>query len=373
MVQSRFLVKWGMIPQPGRNLQENTTQAASFVAPNDIVLITGAAGFIGQRVVERLQERGFTKIRCLVRSSTPRERLAALRAKGESGNLEIITGDLLSPDDCLKATQDVRLVYHLAAGRGGKSYPDAFLNSVITTRNLLDACVANGVERFLNVGSFVVYSNRNMTSRLHDETSPVEEKPRLRGEAYCYAKAKQDELVMEYGRKHGLRWVLVRPGVVYGPGNLAISGRVGIDTFGVFLHLGGSTQLPLTYVDNCADAIVHCGLTPGIDGEVFDILDGDLPTSRQFLRNYKRAVRRFRSFYVPKALSFLLCRAWQRYSERSQGQLPPVFNVYRWHALWKTTQYSNEKLRTRAGWRQPIPTREAMQHYFAACRGADHD
>ena len=56
------------------------------------------------------------------------------------------------------------------------------------------------------------------------------------------------------------------------------AGRVGIDTFGVFLHLGGSNQIPLTYVDNCADAIALAGLKPGIDGEVFNI-GGDTPVS----------------------------------------------------------------------------------------------
>ena len=58
--------------------------------------------------------------------------------------------------------------------------------------------------------------------------------------------------------------------------------------FGIFLHLGGSNPIPFTYVDNCADAIVLAGLTPGVDGEVFNVVDDNLPTSRQFLRLYKQ-------------------------------------------------------------------------------------
>src|SRR5438874_10347596 len=53
-----------------------------------------------------------------------------------------------------------------------------------------------------------------------------------------------------------------------------------------------SNTIPLTYVDNCADAIVLAGLKPGVDGEVFNVVDDDLPSSRRFLRLYKQNVDR---------------------------------------------------------------------------------
>ncbi len=92
-------------------------------------------------------------------------------------------------------------------------------------------------------------------------------------------------------KEFGTRYVVVRPGSVYGAGKADITGRVGIGTFGFFLHLGGSNTIPFTYVDNCASAIVLAGLVEGVDGEVFNVLDDDLPSSRQFLRLYKKNVR----------------------------------------------------------------------------------
>src|SRR5439155_14002878 len=128
----------------------------------------------------------------------------------------------------------------------------------------LDAAVRYGaLKRFVNVSSFAVYTNRHKSRRrVLDESCPVEPDPRVRGEAYCYAKVKQDELIMDYGRKHAVPYVIVRPGVVYGPDSTGISRRVGSRAFGVFLHLGGSNVIPLTYVDNCADAIVLAGIRP---------------------------------------------------------------------------------------------------------------
>jgi len=172
------------------------------------------------------------------------------------------------------------------------------------------------------------------------------------------------ELVTKYGRKHGIPYVILRPGSVFGPGKTALTGRVGIDTFGLFIHLGGSIRIPLTYVDNCAEALVLAGITPGIDGEVFNIVDDELPRSKDFLRQYKQKVRYFRSVRLPYRLTWLLCYAWEKYSEKSEGQLPPVFNRSRCSAEWKGNYYSNGRLKEKLGWVPRIPMSEALDRFF---------
>jgi nucleoside-diphosphate-sugar epimerase len=340
------------------------------INPNDPVLVTGAAGFIGARVVANLVEKGFRDIRCLVRHSTDLSRLRAIQDKlSEPARIQIITGNLLSTDDCKTVAKDVAVIYHLAAGTGIKSFSEAYLNSVVTTRNLLEAALSDSkLRRFVNLSSFGVYSSRQQPSKVLDEQWPMEEHPESRAEAYCYAKVKQDELVMEYGKTRGLPYVLLRPGNVYGPGKRAIPGRVGIDSFGIYLHLGGSNIIPFTFVDNCADAIVLAGLKKGIDGEVFNILDDNLPSSRQFLRNYKKEVKRFRSIYLPPSLSYFFCFLWEKYSQWSQGQLPPLLTRAEWAAFWKPTRFSNEKLKNRLGWSPKISTEQGMQLFFEGCR-----
>jgi nucleoside-diphosphate-sugar epimerase len=343
------------------------------IGPDDWILVTGATGFIGHRLVRQLLEYGFRNLRCFVRPSADPERIQALRSCSNGARLEFSYGNLLSRNDCAAACKDVAVVFHLAAGRGEKFYADAFINSVVTTRNLMEAGAASGrLMRFVNVSSFSVYSNRRKTAgRLLDESCPVEERPELRGEPYCFAKVKQDEIVREYGERLGIRYVIVRPGAVYGPGNEAISGRVGTSTFGVFLHLGGGNTVPFTYVDNCADAIALAGLKKDVDGEVFNVVDDDLPSSRRFLRLYKQRVRKFRSIYVPHPVSHALCHLWGRYSAWSEGQLPPAFNSARWHAYWKGAKYSNRKAKERLGWTPRVPTTVGLERYFAACRNSE--
>ena len=346
----------------------SATDSDLVIGPKDRILVTGATGFIGSKLVANLLDRGFRNLRCFARPSSAAARVHSLAAFAGVGNVEVMTGNLLSRKDCLAATKDVAVIFHLAAGRGEKSFPDAFMNSVVTTRNLLEASMQHTcLKRFVNVSSFAVYTNRRQTrGRMLDESCPVETEPAIRGDAYSFAKVRQDEIVAEYGKQFGIPCVTVRPGVVYGPGNEAIHPRVGIGTFGLFLHLGGSNAIPLTYVDNCADAIAVAGLTRDTEGEVFNVVDDDLPSSRQFLHLYKRNVKRFKSIYVPHVLSYALCYAWERYAAWSRGQLPPAFNRPRWHANWSKTHYSNAKLKN-IGWNPKVPTAEGLAIYFKAC------
>ena len=344
---------------------------AFIIGPDDPILITGVTGFIGSRLVENLLDRGFRNLRCFARPSSEVARVDALaRRRRDGAGVEVIKGNLLSREDCTTATKDVAVIFHLAAGRGEKSFPDAFMNSVVTTRNLLDACLRDTcLRRFVSISSFTVYTNTQKPRwRLLDESCPVEKRPELRGDAYCFAKVKQDEIVTEYGKRFRIPYVIVRPGHVYGPGNEGITGRVGIGTFGIFLHLGGSNTIPFTYVDNCVEAIVLAGLKKGVDGEVFNVMDDDLPSSRAFLRLYKQNVRRFNSIYVPHFVSYALCWLWEKYANWSEGQLPPVFNRRRWHAYWKKTRYSNERLKARLGWTPKVPMTEGLRRYFQSCR-----
>ncbi len=337
------------------------------IGRDDPVLVTGAAGFIGARVVDSLLRHGFRNIRCFIRPTSDRRRLEKALQSHDSDGCRIVSGNLLSPEDCAKAAEGVRLAIHLVAGRG-KSFPACFQNSVVTTRNLLDALIRHGnLARFVNVSSIAVYSNFGMKrGSVFDEHCGLEDDHEKRFDAYVFGKLKQDELVLKYHEEQGISFTTIRPGVVFGPGKKAIPGLVGIDTFGVFLHMGGGNRVPLTYVDNCADAIVLAGLVPGVDGESFNVIDDDLPRSREFLRAYKKNVGSFWSIRVPYHMAYFMCWLWEKYSTWSSGQLPPVFNRRLCSFAWKGHEYPNEKLKSHLGWSCRVSMDQAMDRYFAS-------
>ena len=344
------------------------TNKEYIIKPTESILVTGAGGFIGSKVVETLLEYGFKKLRCLVRSNRNLSKLKQLAATANV-DIEFIQGNLLSREDCLQISKDTAVIYHLAAGVG-KSFPDCFLNSVITTRNLLDAANQEPtLKRFVNTSSIAVYTNEKIPRRgLLDETCEVDTKFIERNEAYTYGKSKQDEIVLEYAQKYRLPYVIVRPGVVFGPGKLKITDRIVSNTFGIYLHLGLGNTIPLTYVDNCAEAIVLAGLRKNIEGQVFNIIDDDLPTSRQFLRQYKKQVRNITSIPLPYWLWYSFNALWEKYSKWSEGQLPPVFNRATCAIYWKGNTYSNKKAKELLAWQPKVDMKESLNRFFAYMR-----
>jgi nucleoside-diphosphate-sugar epimerase len=344
-----------------------TMNSDYIVSCDERILVTGSNGFIGTKVVEKLLEYGFANLCCFVRPSSYLGGLKNVLAKFDAGrNIELVTGDLLSRDDCQKAAEGISIIYHLAAGME-KSFAGAFMNSALATRNLMDAFLQFGKpKRFVNISSFAVYSNLTLKrGALLDETCPLEDAPQERFDPYGFGKLKQEELVKEYGSKYELPYVILRPGYVFGPGKRELSGRVGNSTFGLFVQVSGAQSLPLTFVDNCAEAIVLAGLKAGINGEVFNVVDDELPTGRQFLKAYRNKAKSLLSIRLPYVVGYTMCLLWEKYSRWSRKQLPPVFNRRRCSAEWKGNRYSNQKLKERLGWKPRVPMDRAMEAFLA--------
>ena len=339
--------------------------ARYLIESSDRILVTGANGFIGAKVVEILLEYGFSNLCCFVR---PTSQLGTLEKTisqfGVGKNVDLVKGDLLSGNDCQKAANGVSIIYHLAAGFD-KSFAGAFMTSALGTRNLIEAFLKVGKPgRFVNISSFAVYSTLTLKrGAILDESCPLEDSPQERYDAYGFGKLKQEEVVRDYGTQRGLSYVVLRPGYVFGPGKRELSGRVGVNTFGFFIQVNGSNLLPLSFVDNCAEAIVLAGLKPGVEGEVFNVVDDELLSSRQFFKAYSKKISSF-SVQIPYILAYVLCSLWEKYSRWSKNQLPPAFNRRRCVAEWNSYGYSNERLRKRLNWKPRVPLDQAMAAFL---------
>lgn len=338
------------------------------------VLVTGAGGFLGVYVVERLLAHGYTDVRCLLRGSGKAERLLEISESHPSAQLELCYGNLRSKPDCDRAVADVSLVFHLAAGTKG-SPAELFADSVVASRNLLETLEAREgfpIEktRIVLISSFGVYGvvPLGRGARI-DEQTPLETHPELR-DTYSHSKLRQEQLFWEHQRKAGFELVVLRPGVIFGPGGGAFSNRVGLQVGPVFFHLGGSNLLPLAFVENCAEAIVLAGIHPDSAGQVYNVHDDDLPTASRYLREYKKRVKPMRSIRLPYFMTRMLAWSLQAYHRRSQGQLPAILTGYKAAAAWGGNRFNNSKLHT-LGWRQLVATSDAMTESFAYLRAQE--
>ena len=332
------------------------------------ILLTGAAGFLGKRIAHSLLAQGASDIRLHFRQDLPECFVQSLTTQFPHAHIECTRGNLLSRGGFDAMVQDIDCVIHSAAGMRGAA-ADMFANTVLGTRNLLEAAVARGVKRIVLIGSFAVYKTEALpTGALLAESTPIEEVGTNKG-PYGYAKTRQERLFLDMAQRHGFETVILRPGVIYGPGGSAFSSRVGIKAMGLFFALGGDATLPLTYVDNCADAVVQATLRAPAGG-VFNVVDEDLPSCRQYLQAYQKKVRPFRTVPVPYWAFLMGSRYLARYHRSSKGQLPAVFTPYVVRSMYRPLRYSNASLRA-IGWRQAMPTTEALELTFRWLR--DHD
>lgn len=329
------------------------------------VLVTGASGFLGAAVVERLAARGHA-VRALVRPGRRREHLERLAAAPRSGlgRVEVVQGDLDSPAGAAALLPGIGIVYHLAAAMTGSA--DAiFAATVVATEHLVDAMAAvPQPPRLVLCSSFSVYGVAELArGALVDETTPLEPYPERR-DPYAQAKLAQERVAWAAHREQRVPLTVVRPGVIYGPGGAAMSGRVGLSAKGILFHMGGSNLLPLTYVDNCAEALAIAGeRCPGA-GEIVNVVDDDLPSSRVYLRRYRRHVPTT-VVPMPYPVARGLARAAAELGRLSGGRWRAPLSPYAVDSTWKGQRFSNARLKA-LGWRPLVSTDEGLARTFAA-------
>ncbi len=268
------------------------------------VLVTGAGGFVGQRVVRRLLAQG-KKVRALCRVR-PQDSQALF---GDQGGLEIVAGSVTDPEFTRQCCRGIETVYHLAAGMKGDYY-NQLDGTCQGTAVVLEAIAAEKVSRLVYISTISLLDQTNFPSKgLVPEQFPYEQQPIYRG-AYTYTKLIAEKLVLRFLRENDLKAVIVRPGLVWGPGKeqwMVVPGK----TVGGFCLAFGpkSKPLPLIHVDNLADALVLAGEVPDQRAEPYTLVDNELVTQGQYSRALRQACPQSpRIVFIP--IKFALASAW---------------------------------------------------------------
>ena len=322
------------------------------------VLVTGAAGFVGRSVVARCVEAGHHVV-AMIRPSTPGS------GDGWPSGTTLLNADLRQPGAWQQQLNGVEAIIHLAAAASG-DFAEQFAGTVVATETLL-ASLPRSIRRFVHISSFSVYDYGAIPlhSRL-DEDSPLEDKPKCR-DAYTWTKLLQEKMVVDYcNRDEAISLVVVRPGAIFGPGKDW--------DFGSALRLGKFdlifapfSRMKLTFVDNCADAIVGALERPTAGGTV-NIVDCDLPTHARFHRMCRRAGAPVgHAIFIPWVLVAavgLTIRAVNGWFFNGRAKLPELLDFPRQQARWKPLRYSQSCAATALGWIPGITLAEGITRTF---------
>lgn len=331
------------------------------------LFVTGASGFLGKYVVAEALRRGHQVV-AVVRPAT------AITAIGWSQhpNVKFVRLDLRRRAGIAEALQGIDGVVHLAASKAGDFYAQ-FGGTVLTTENLLTAMVEANVKRLIAIGTFSVYDYINMRSgSTLDERSPLVKVPAWRDE-YAQTKLLQEDLVRQFEKDQGGLVTVLRPGVIYGKDNLWTA-RLGASLGeGSWLRIGAYSKLPLSYVENCAEAIVMAAEQEAAIGQTLNVLDDKPPTQRQYAKalvaqepNPPKLVPM--NWTVMRTIGNL---AWAVNQGLLGGKakLPGVLVPAKLHARFKSLKYSNQKLKQCLGWTPKYSVEAAIAR---SLDGQDH-
>jgi nucleoside-diphosphate-sugar epimerase len=241
------------------------------------VFVTGGTGFVGTRLIETLVLDQGARVTALVN----RANAGALRMA--RFDIELAYGDIRSPDAMKAATEGAEVVIHMAYGRSGTDEQQRSV-TVGGTAALVDAAVANGVSRFVNVGTAAVYFGA--PDGIVDETFSR----RKWGWVYSDTKLEAEDIIREACSKRGLPGTIVQVAGVYGPwgDTFTVGPLMQLQSGRVVLVNNGEGVSNATYVDDTVQAILLAAVRLGVVGETFIIKGPGRVTRRELFSAYER-------------------------------------------------------------------------------------
>lgn len=305
------------------------------------VLVTGATGFIGSRLAERLAGDG-ARVMGVGRNL---ERVEWLREKG----VELVSLDLLDSDGLQDVVRDQDIVFHAAAVLS----PDVELAEAVNvgaTEELVRRAGQAGVRRVVHISTVGVYDMAG--DDVVEESAPL---ALNHPSTYPRTKARAEKRAADAAREVGIELAVVRPSMIYGPGRglwTTVMLQNVCEGKPVFLGDGSANFNPV-YLDDAVDALIRCATSPSAAGEAFNI-SAEVTTWREFMGYYGELCGE-----EPKGLPLWIARLMAA-ANRIPGVSAPIDSGTIEMSTSKKI-FPTEKARELLGWEPRVELAEGME------------
>jgi dihydroflavonol-4-reductase len=283
----------------------------------DLVVVTGASGYIGSHIVANLLSKG-RNVRATVRDTTDPERTVHLSSLpvGKNGSLEIVEMDLLDENSVNMAISGCKDVIHTAAAviiKSKNPQKDIVDPSVIGTKNVLLAIEKNGeVKNFIHTSSTAAIRPKKWKNGIVLTTETFAEDATLDANPYGLAKYSAEMMVRKWYKnsKSGLRMLTIHPCMVFGPpmSKRHLHGSLAILMMLIKRKLPMLLPMQISIVDVRDVAEVHVkALSMGINGGRYLVVAGEMMWDEMAkLLKKEFPKRRWVTKVLPYRLAFLV-------------------------------------------------------------------
>ena len=318
--------------------------------------ITGATGFIGGKLAEKLTSDGFS-IKCLVRETSHTAKLRSLDA-------ELVHGDLCDSESLRVFPEGCDYVFHLASKVSDWGPRDDFFRqNVEATETLLHSSREAGVRRFVYMSSSTVIWNASFLGTVNleeiDEAYPY---PKSHHNFYNETKALAEKLVREYNGRGGLETIILRPSNVWGAGDTVILPRIAAACLkGILVNMGFNKKIVSPcHVLNLVHAAELSAVSSVGAGNIYFVNDGVRIDNRRFVSDQLAsiAIDWKPRVTVPYTLGYAVAFVLEKIFELRRSETPPVLTRFAVSALSKSRTYSIERARKDLGY-EPVCGYEA--------------
>lgn len=317
------------------------------------VMLTGGTGFVGGNLAKKLIAGG-NHVKCLVRRTSNVEGLKIL-------GVELFYGDISNLDSLLEATKGIEIVFHCAAlvtDWGARK--EFYRVNVEGTKNVLRASEKNRVRRVVHVSS-------NDAIWGFDNHIDVDEKfpyPKKYKHPYCETKAESEKLSLKYDREGRVETVVIRPCMVWGPGDKVILPRIvqlALDG-SLFLIGGGGNLISISYIDNLTDALILASEKNEAKGNVYFINDGIKVTFVDYLSSLLASlgIKWSPGRSVPYTLAYGLASVMEIWAKLLRSKTPPLLTKYAVAAMGRNLNYTIEKAKRELGYQPQVKLDEGL-------------
>ena len=318
------------------------------------ILVTGATGFLGKYLSPLLKEKGFEVLALGRNEKTGAE----LQKKG----ITFCRGDFTNKAECEKYFKGVECVIHAGAlSTVWGKWEDFYNANVQGTENICELCIENGVKRLVYISSPSVYSAKKDRFDIHEPD--VDKSNELN--YYIKSKIMAEDIIKEYNGK-GLYTVVIRPRGLFGIGDTSLIPRVlrANSKIGIPMLNGGKNFVDITHVKNVAYACYLGAVTQDINGEVFNITNGEPMEFRAILEQFLDSIgEKPKYLKLPFGLlySVSVFSEWLYRTFHLKGE--PMLTKYTVCTLAFSQTLNIEKAKKKLGYKPVISLAEGINEY----------